>query len=166
VGRGSGEVRLQRVVAPVDGEARASEESESARSENELGEGEKREVLGFYRERRGEGERGAPGRRKWPSMAINGDHNAIEGERSWGIGRGERASVSGARGREGTWGWLGGATAWPGTRWCGVPGNSGAIKGRGEEGERGGRGWGPPVGERGKGVGARRLGPQWAGLAG
>jgi hypothetical protein len=47
-------------------------ERERAGSESELGEGEKREVLGFYRGRRGEGERGVPGRRKWPSMAING----------------------------------------------------------------------------------------------
>jgi hypothetical protein len=34
-------------------------------------------------------------------MAINGGHNAIEGEKSWGRGRGERESVSGARGRGG-----------------------------------------------------------------
>jgi hypothetical protein len=39
-------------------------------SDSELREGERREVLGFYRERRGEGERGAPRRRKWPLMAA------------------------------------------------------------------------------------------------
>jgi hypothetical protein len=33
---------------------------------------------------RGEGERGTPGRRKRPSMAINSGHNSIEGERTWG----------------------------------------------------------------------------------
>jgi hypothetical protein len=60
-------------VAPVDGEARASKrERESAGSESELREAERREVLGFYRKRGGEGERGTSGRRKWPSMAING----------------------------------------------------------------------------------------------
>jgi hypothetical protein len=29
-------------------------------------------VLGFYRERREEGERGTSGRTKWPPMVING----------------------------------------------------------------------------------------------
>jgi hypothetical protein len=31
-------------------------------------------------------------RRKWPSMAINGGHNSIEGERTWWRGRGNDGS--------------------------------------------------------------------------
>jgi hypothetical protein len=46
-----------------------------------------------------------------------------------------------------------------------VPGNDSAARGRGEEGERGRRGRGPPISERGKGVWVRGgwalSGPIW-----
>jgi hypothetical protein len=46
-------------------------ERERAGSESELGEGEKREVLGFYRGRRGEGERERGAGEE--EMAVNGN---------------------------------------------------------------------------------------------
>jgi hypothetical protein len=106
-------------------------------------------VLRFYRERRGEGERGTPGRRKWPSMAINGGHNAIK-ER----GRG------GGREGDGDFGF------WLGDERMGVPGSGagrapGGGAARGEEREeRGGPRVGPRAIERTRGGGGRLAG--WA----
>jgi hypothetical protein len=150
VGRGSGEARLRST-------ARRGRARESAGSESELEEEERREVLGFYKERGGEGERGTQGRRKWPSMAINGGHNAIEGERSWGRRRGERASVSSARERRGCG--VSSVARRLGCARAGAVAWSARQRRRGQRERSGSRGWGPPVGERGRGYGGAAAGP-------
>jgi hypothetical protein len=127
-------------------------------------EGERRELLSFYRERRGR-ERGTPGRRKWPSMAINGGHNSIEGQRTSGRGRGNdggfRLRVGSAgcgvgRGLDGAgpprawavWRVRRGARA---PRHGGDGGGGCETKGRGEEAH----GWAPRAIERKRGGGGR-----------
>jgi hypothetical protein len=111
-------------------------------------------VLDFYRERGGEGERGAPGRRKWPSMAINGGHNSIEGERMWERERGNNSCFRLGVGSVGCGveRGLDGAARDAGARAPGLGGGGWEAKGRGEEA----RGWAPRAIERKMG-GAGRL---------
>jgi hypothetical protein len=145
-GRGSagvwGVAPARRGVAPASGEAwlrstarrgsgrRRASGARRARERGRARGGREREVLSFYRERRGEGE---PGRetvsRQWPLTAIN----AIERRRERGWARTPRDAGRAHR-------------AWPGR------GRLAAAGGRRKER---GRGWGPPVGERGEGNGGR-----------
>jgi hypothetical protein len=71
-GRSSGErvrtVRPTASAAPVGGELREQGERERERERGRSQGGREREVLGFYRERRGEGERDA----RVEEMAVNG----------------------------------------------------------------------------------------------